>query len=438
HLSRARALESERDARGAELAPLPPLERARLRRVLGDARAGTGDVEGGEKVLREAFELCGGGRLPRRAGAWALFLVQQVLIQMLHRWFPRRRQPRESEVANLEAAAVIANRLGFVMMVHGQHLPMLGILTCAANLAEKAKVPAPRGIPYSIIAGALGVMRAKRLSQRYFAASRQVVSESRDLVAPLQQAQIEGFYYLNSANWTAARAVLEPAFASGKSLGIPYELEALGIARAWLEIMTGQPARARELLLEVRRTAEPLGNRLHEWWARRYEALALLQKNEAREALAVVAPAEAGFRQRGVVVDLINILAVRAAAHQRLAEREQALACVEEAFDLAMRHPGALPHCFEFHAFAAEVFLRAFADARVNATAKAPALDRAARLCLKAAGRYARMFPIGLPSLLFNRARLQHILGNERESRQLLQKATSTAAALGMPLDPVL
>jgi serine/threonine protein kinase/tetratricopeptide (TPR) repeat protein len=438
HLTRALALEAERDAASPQPPPLPPLQRARLRRVLGDARAGTGDVEGGEALLREAFELCGVGRLPRRVSAWGVFLLRQLFIQMLNRWLPASFRKPVADSARWEAAAVIANRVGFVFMVSGRHLPMLGILTCAANLAEKANVPAPRGIPYSILAGAFGVMRAKRLSQRYFEASRRVVAESRDLVAPLQQAQIEGFYYLNCGDWDAARAVLEPAFVQGKALGIPYELEALGIARATVEIMTGQPARARALLSEVRSTAEALGNRLHEWWARRYEALALLQEGQPREALAIIAPAEAGFRERGVIVDLINVLAMRATAHQRLGEREQAMTCIHEAFDLAMRHPGALPHCFEFHTFAAEVFLRAFADARVNAKTSADALAKKARLCLKASARFARMFPIGLPSLLFNQARLHHILGRDKESRQLLQKATTVAASLGMPLDPVL
>ena len=202
---------------------------------------------------------------------------------------------------------------------------------------------------------------------------------------------------------------------------------------------------AHALLTEVRRTAEVLGNRLHEWWARRYQALALLHQGRAREALAVVAPAEAGFRTRGGVVDLMNILALQAIAHERLGESDTALALANEAIALGARNPPPGQQSFELHAFLPEVLLRAWGrarlqiaqggDHRAQGEAAAVVLGRQVRLSLRAAARYARMFRIGQPGLLLNRARACAIEGRTREADRLAGRAAALATELGMPLD---
>jgi serine/threonine protein kinase/tetratricopeptide (TPR) repeat protein len=439
------ALRLEAEATGVER-PLPTsLERARLRRMLGEARAGVGDLEGSEAILREAYGIVRRHALPRSRLGWAPLLFGQLALQLLRQLFTMRprRQPEPARAA-LEESATIANRLGFSFMVQGSQLPMLAVLTLAANLAEVAQAPAPRGIPYSILASVFGLIGATRLSRRYFDSSRRSVANARDVVAPLQQAQIEGFYYLNRGEWTAARGAFEPAFARGQKLGIPYEIEALGIARAWLEILVGRLEAARALLIDVRRTAEVLGNRLHEWWARRYEALALLQEGRAREALDVVAPAEAGFRAQGGLVDLMNILAVQAVAYEHLGESDTALALANEALEIGARHQAAGSHSYELHAFLPEVFIRAWGRARAEASDEKPssasgpspaALARQVRLCLRGATRYARMFRIGQPTLLLNRARAAAVLGHTREADRLARRAAMVAAELGMPLD---
>jgi tetratricopeptide (TPR) repeat protein len=277
------------------------------------------------------------------------------------------------------------------------------------------------------------------------------VADARDVVAPLQQAQIEGFYYLNRGEWAAARQALEPAFARGQALGIPYETEALGIARAWLEILVGRLDAARFLLHEVRQTAEVLGNRLHEWWARRYEALALLQEGRAREALDVVAPAEAGFRAQGGFVDLMNILAVQAIAYERLGESDTALALATEALEIGARNRAAGAHSYELHAFVAEVLIRAWGRTRaleqdasdqggdsVPASPSAAALAKQVRACLRAASSYARLFRIGQPTMLLNRARACAVEGRTVQAERFARRAALRAAELGMPIDVAL
>ncbi len=419
-----------------------PIERARLRRWVGEARAAIGDLEGSDQVLREAYQLIHARELPRTSAGWAGFVLLQLAIQTAHRFRQPHARSDAAERAALEEAATVANRLGFVAMVQGATLPMLGVLTLAANLAERAEAPAPRGIPYSILASVFGLIGMRQISRRYFTLSRQAVADAGDAVAPLQQAQIEGFYYLNQGDWAAAREVLESAFARGQALRIPYEIEALGIARAWLEMMLGRLPEARGLLGEVRRTAETLGNRLHEWWARRYEALVLLQGGHPREALAISAPAEAGFRAQGGPVDLLNLLAVRAIAHQRLGENDEALALAKEAQALAIKHPNALWHCFELHAFLPDVFLRAWIRANEAAgdqpASEAASLERAARASLRSAARYARTFRIGLPSVLLNRSRLARIEGKSTRADQMLKRAKAVAAELHMSIDGML
>jgi serine/threonine protein kinase/tetratricopeptide (TPR) repeat protein len=447
HDQLTRALRLESEARGVERPAPTALERARLRRMLGEARIGVGDLDGSEEILREAYALVRPRALPRRGPGWALLFMVQLTMQLVRQFVLGRRPPvADPARAAREESATIANRLGFSFMVRGSQLPMLSVLTLAANLAEGADAPGPRGIPYSILASVFGLLGAARLSRRYFKASRQSVADARDVVAPLQQAQIEGFYYINRGEWTAARAALEPAFARGQALGIPYELEALGIARAWLEILVGHFDAARAHLHEVRRTAEVLGNRLHEWWARRYEGISLVQQGRAREALEVVAAAEAGFRAQGGTLDLMNILAVQAIAHERLGESDTALALANEAVEIGAQNPAAGSQSFELHAFVAEVFIGAWGrvlqqiqhgsdeDAR-KLGPTAAALSRRVRMCLAGAAKYARLFPIGQPSLLLNRARICAIRNRPRDADRLARKAAAVAAQLGMPLD---
>jgi tetratricopeptide (TPR) repeat protein len=432
-LTRALRLESE-SAR--VVGPLPPLERARLRSSLGEARVAVGDIDGGGEILREAYTIVRHRSIPRGSTRWLLFLLGQLLVQLRHRFVPPRpaRAPAPAR-AELEEAASIANRMGFSFMVKGQHLPMLGVLTLAANLAERAGALPVRGIPYSILGSTFGAMGARKLSQSYFASSRAAVANSR--VALLQQAQVEGYYYLTRGQWQAARAVLEPAYLQGQQMGIPHDTEALGIARALLEILTGHPDRARTLLEEVRRTAEILGHRLNEWWAGRYEALALVQEGRPREALERAAPAEVGFRERGGILDLINVLAIRAIAYHRLGEPAPALDLVKQAHALAQAHGGAADHSFELHAYGPEILLRAWADAQKLGLPEAAALERAAQRSLKAAARYARLFPIGRPTFLLNGARSATVRGKPREAERLLARAQAAAEELHMPLGPL-
>ena len=212
HDQLTKALRLEAEASGGERPAPAPLERARLRRMLGEARAGIGDLAGSELILREAYAIVRRRNLPRSTAAWTPLLLGQLLLQMLRQVvFVKRRPLAEPARAALEESATIANRLGFSFMVRGSQLPMLGVLTLAANLAEGAHAPAPRGIPYSILASVFGLLGATRLSRRYFTSSRQAVADARDVVAPLQQAQIEGFYYLNRGDWAPARSALEPA-----------------------------------------------------------------------------------------------------------------------------------------------------------------------------------------------------------------------------------
>jgi serine/threonine protein kinase len=447
-----RALQLESEATGVERPAPTSLERARLRRMLGEARAGVGDLEGSETILREAYTIVRRRNLPRSLVGWTPLLLGQLIVQLLRQMLFRRRPALpEPARAALEESATIANRLGFSFMVQGAQLPMLGVVTLAANLAEGAHAPAPRGIPYSILASVFGLLGATRLSRRYFSSSRQAVADARDVVAPLQQAQIEGFYYLNRGEWAAARQALEPAFARGQALGIPYETEALGIARAWLEILVGRLEAARALLTEVRQTAEVLGNRLHEWWARRYEALALLQEGRAREALDVVAPAEAGFRAQGGFVDLMNILAVQAIAYERLGESDTALALANEALEIGARNRAAGAHSYELHAFVAEVLIGAWGRARAQEEAsgsngdagvtpgpQAATLARQVRQCLRAASSYARLFRIGQAPLLLNRARAAAVEGRTVQADRLARRAAAMAAEMGMPFDVAL
>jgi tetratricopeptide (TPR) repeat protein len=312
---------------------------------------------------------------------------------------------------------------------------MLGVLTLAANLAERAGALPVRGIPYSMLGSTFGAMGIGKLSRFYFESSRAAVADAR--VALLQQAQLEGYYYLTRGQWQAARAVLEPAYVQGQHMGIPHEVEGLGIARALVEILTGNYADGRKLLAEVRRTAESLGHVLHEWWARRYEALALLQEGRPREALEMSGPAERGFRERGVITDLVNVLALRAVAHQRLEQPEEALTLARQAQEMAEAHSGAADHSFELHAYVPEILLRGWAAARAADRPDAPDLQRAAVASLKASGRFARIFPIGRPTFLLNRSRAASIAGRTREAQRLLERAQTAAAALHMPLGPL-
>jgi hypothetical protein len=144
-----------------------------------------------------------------------------------------------------------------------------------------------------------------------------------------------------------------------------------------------------------------------------------------------------GFRERGAIIDLVNVLAIRAIAHQRLQEPDTALELVRKAQDLAVAHGRTAEHSFELHAFAPEILLRAWAQARQLNRPEAAELERAAREALKAANRYARTAPIGRPTYLLNRARAATVAGKTREAERLLARAQAAAKALQMPLGPL-
>src|SRR6185295_11054440 len=149
---------------------------------------------------------------------------------------------------------------------------------------------------------------------------------------------------------------------------------------------------------------------------------------------------EAGFRAQGGFVDLMNILAVQAIAYERLGESETALALANEALEIGARNQAAGSHSFEMHAFLPQVFIRAWGRACAareaqrqaqregvgdassatigsnDAAQSAEALGRLVRLCLRGAARYSRLFRIGQPTLLLNRARACAVKGRMRDA----------------------
>ena len=341
---------------------------------------------------------------------------------------------RVAERSALQETALITGRLGFSYMFRNMPTPMLAILARSANVAERADVPGPRAVPYSIFGTMLGLVGASRSSRWYFAQARRAALAGGDLEEIFHQAQIEGFFYINRAEWARARQVLEPQLARTLELGVGYEGEAFRLALASMEIFTGNLAVAERHLAATTATARPLGNRLHEWWAGKYEAVCLIHRGFLRQALAVAAPAEQGFRERGNVVDWLAMLAQSALAHARLGELDRAQALADEARQIARRNPAALYHTYELHCYLPEVYLASWEAQRRAGTSEATAA-RAARLQIAAARRFARAFPIGAPMVLRHRA--HQALLERRPARALtyLRAAIARAQQLGMPLE---
>jgi predicted ATPase/DNA-binding SARP family transcriptional activator len=184
---------------------VPPLQRARWHRLLGEAHQQPGDAAPARHHLERALELLG-GRLPSSTAGWLDVLATQAARRALRRLRPGQvvRDATRREAAQERAAAA------FIVMevywVLEEQVPMLPVSLWALNEAERAgdldlAVRSQAGT--GMIFGTVGL---RRLAGRYLRAAAAALERTRDPFTACWLGIVGGLHWIGVGDWAAVDA----------------------------------------------------------------------------------------------------------------------------------------------------------------------------------------------------------------------------------------
>jgi predicted ATPase/DNA-binding SARP family transcriptional activator len=198
-------------ATALELPSIPPLQRARWHRLLGEAHQQIGEPAAARHHLERALELLG-SRVPTSTTGWLDMLATQVARRALGRLRPgglAERHPDRRAVAQERAAAA------FIIMeayrVLEEQVPMLPVSLWSLNEAERAgdldlAVRAQAGT--GMILGTVGL---QRLAGRQLRAAGARAERAQDPFTTCWLGIMGGLHWIGAGDWAAVDAVTSRA-----------------------------------------------------------------------------------------------------------------------------------------------------------------------------------------------------------------------------------
>jgi adenylate cyclase len=189
----------ERDA-------IPPLQRARWHRLLGEAYQQLGDAAPARHHLERALEVLG-SRVPASAASWMDVLATQVARRSLRRLRPggpvERRPDRREEARERAAVAFIIMETYWVLE---EQIPMLPASLWGLNQAERAgdvDITARAQAGTGMILGTVGLRRLAALHLRGAGAA---AARATDPFTACWIGIVGGLHWIGVGDWAAVEA----------------------------------------------------------------------------------------------------------------------------------------------------------------------------------------------------------------------------------------
>ncbi len=417
----------------AAAVPLERAERARLELQAGRAYLGLSDYAA-DRVHLEAGLALLGAPIPVTPPRMAAAVVREVLVQILHRCWPRRfvgRARARREVLLAQAGAI--ESLVETYFYLGDSLRSLYAALRTLNLAEVAGFSSELARGYAIVGAISGFIPAPRLARAYGRRAIEVVRRTNDAPARLWVSIVVGVSYAGLGAWSEAATLFEEAIGVGEGLRDRRRLDDATGNLALVELFCGDVAGAVRRLGATYASAVEARDRRYQAVAVRplaYGLILLGRLDEAEQRLHELR----AILQRGLAAevdpsrqDLHGFSALLALLR---GDRAQARAEAELALPFIIR---ADPGTAFFGAY-----LSAAAVADILLCVPGPRGRADARMARRAVARHARVFTIAQPAALWCAGAAAWVEGRSGTARRAWRRSAAAATRLGQPLDRAL
>jgi tetratricopeptide (TPR) repeat protein len=416
----------ERDA-------VPPLQRARWHRMLGEAHQQLGDAAPARHHLERALELLG-SRVPASTAGWLDVLGTQVARRALRRLRPGlqlREAGRRDAARERAAAAFIIMEVYWVLE---EQVPMLPVSLWSLNEAERAgdldlTVRAQAGT--GMIFGTVGL---RRLAGRQLRAAGAAVERTRDPFTACWLGIVGGLHWIGVGDWAAVDDGAARALAILRRTPLHRWADEVVLIAAVASYLTARypeaAAAAAEGMASGRDRRDPI---VHLW------GLVVLIETALRAD--PDDPAVAGWSEQAVRllpdvarIDAARFHAAMARVHLaagRPAEAWQATRTVDR---LVGPGPTFVQYALEAVAGIPEVCL-ALLELEGHGGVDPAELRAAAAAGVRRLRRYARTFPMARPRALICLGWSRWLDGRPAAARRVWARAVREAERLRMPYE---
>jgi hypothetical protein len=409
---------------------VPPLQRARWHRMLGEAHQQLGDAAPARHHLERALELLG-SRVPASTAGWLDMLATQVARRALRRLRPAPRSATRRDAARERAAAA------FIIMeaywVLEEQLPMLPVSLWALNEAERAgdldlTVRSQAGT--GMILGTVGL---RRLAGRHLRAAGAAVERARDPFTACWLGIVGGLHWIGVGDWAAVDAGAARALAILRRTPLHRWADEVLLIAAVARYLTARypeaAAAAAEGTASGRDRRDPI---VHLW------GLVILIETALRadpDEPALPGWCEEATRLLADVarIDAARFHAAKARLHLAAGRPAEAWQATRTADRLVGPGPSFVQYALEAHAGIPEVCLALLeAGGGVPGAAELRATAAAGVRRLR---RYARTFPMARPRALICLGWSHWLDGREANARRSWARAVREAERLRMPYE---
>jgi predicted ATPase/DNA-binding SARP family transcriptional activator len=417
----------ERDA-------VPPLERGRWQRLLGEAHQQLGDAAPARHHLERALATLG-GRVPATTAGWMDVLATQVARRALRRLRPggllERRPDRRAAARERAAAAFIIMEAYWVLE---EQLPMLPASMWGLNEAERAgdaDLTAQAGAGLGMIYGTVGL---RRLAARHLRAAGAAAERATDPFTVCWLGIVGGLHWIGVGDWAAADAVTARALASLRQTPLHRWADEVMLLRGIGCYLTARypeaAAAAAEGMASGRDRRDPI---VHLW------GLVILMETALRAdpddpALAGWAEEAAPLLPQVARIDAARFHTAMARRHLAAGQSADAWQAARTADRLVGPAPSFVQYALEAHAGIPEVCL-ALLEQDGGGAAGTAELRATAAAALRRLRRYARTFPMARPRALLCVGWARWLDGRQAAARRAWARAAAEAERLRMPYE---
>ncbi|WTW98442.1 AAA family ATPase [Streptomycetaceae bacterium NBC_01309] len=424
------------------------LQRARWRRMLGEAHRQLGEMHPARHHLARTLEGLG-GRVPTSApGGWGILAAQVAqLPQLARRVAPYRGRSygRPGAQDRRDAArerAVAGFTLNEVHWVLGEHRPILPLSVQALHDAERSGDPDVVAQVQAGLGMTLGTIGLHRLARRHLRATGTTAARTGDPLTVCWVGILAGLYWLGVGNWAAfesdtARA-LELRHRTRMHRLADEVLLLSGVARYLTADYPAAAAAAAEGLAAGHERHDPAV----QLWGLALLMETALRADPGNPELGTWAAEAAHLLPGSTGTNAARLHAATARLHLAAGRTADAWQAVRTADGLMGPRPSFEPYALEAHAGVTEVCLalrersgRACGSPAEPGVPDADELRAASDADLSRLRRYARTYPIALPRALVCTGWDAWLRGRPRSAGRSWAAAIRAAARLRMPYE---
>jgi tetratricopeptide (TPR) repeat protein len=411
------------------------LQRARWYRLLGEAKAGTGDLDGAIESTVVGLDELGRG-LPTSRGSWLRALLLESMHYGLRRLVtgggPRREAEADREAA-LASGRVATNHYFAFELVEGA----VCSLRCV-NLAERGGAPGLAALSYAQLGYLAGGLRLHRLAGQLFERSR-AVGDVADPSAYAASLYFRAMYETGLGAWKRSVELAEASSENLARVGNQQEFEIAETVLANAYYFEGRLEESDARCHVLYDSAQRRANTQHMGWGLFLSGRAQLALGNVEAAYERLEEGYALVAETGDVVSTVICEGLLSRASLGLGHggraRELADRLSARRAD-SVRRVVPLVQCLDGYRSIADVYW--IEATRATEPVVRDTLERKLEEAVQDLRIFARLFPIARSAAQRARARVDWSAGRLARARRAWERALLAARQFSMPYDEML